>query len=131
MIFDHFSRFWAVVETLGFSRLLNLENDTKSYTSHSSIFLGLICDIFGSLRFQARFRPFSAILEIFGSLWFKGPFSVIFRVQQGGPLPKWPATPDFSIFEIYYWVLVAPKIYSARTDFDLKMTLREAHGAYY
>ena len=51
-----------MVETLGFSGLLNLENDTDFYTSHSSIFLGLIRDIFGSLRPLA---PISSILADF------------------------------------------------------------------
>ena len=62
--------FLAVVETLRFWRLLNLENDTDFYTSHSSIFLGLICDHFRSSRRFRQFWPISSILADFGP-WSK------------------------------------------------------------
>ena len=63
-------------------------------------FSGAYNDHFSGLSDFTRFCPFSEVFGDFGSLWFKTPFYVIFRVQQGGPLPKWPATPDFSLFEI-------------------------------
>ena len=72
-----------MVETLGFSLVLNLENDTKSYTSHSSIFLGLIMTIFQP---SPKFGPILAIFKILGDLWkslfLRAPSSSISTIFQ-------------------------------------------------